>query len=431
MTFFTGGCKMAGEVFSSLITSVNPKLMNSGSRNGIAIDRIVLHHNATTNKDVAMNTWVVGGSAGTSAHYEVTPTEIIGCVGEQYSAFHAGGTGGADIPKMSNPNQRSIGIENVNSSGAPNWSIDPRTVTNCARLVADICKRYGIPCDRQHVLGHNEVTSTACPGGMNVDEVVRQAKQFMAGGNNSAPKPSQTNSRKAFFDIVNVNSGAFNVQGWFIPSKSTKGQSIWLYFMDKATNKEIGRFQGKRVVREDVKKVYPSNPNGAEVGFTVNGLTPQNLMGKEYYFLLRYNNDSKEELYVKDKVFKAPALINRGCLDVIRGDKGQVTLHGWHLSSKRRNSDKHFLFIMDKKTNKEIVRFDVTKYSFKASPDIQKLYDGTIAQRGNCRFAFAHALDAKSPARGKDIYILSRYCSDPLGNTGISDQLQLGGTNKL
>lgn len=230
---------MAGEVFSSLITSVNPNLMNAGSRNGIAIDRIILHHNATTNKDVAMNTWLLGGSAGTSAHYECTPTEIIGCVGEQYSAFHAGGTGGADIPKISNPNQRSIGIENVNSSGAPNWSIDPRTVTNCARLVADICKRYGIPCDRQHVLGHNEVTATACPGGMNVDEVVRQAKQFMAGGNNS----TATATRQAFFDVVNVNSGAFNVQGWFIPSKSTKGQSIWLYFMDKKTNKEIARFK--------------------------------------------------------------------------------------------------------------------------------------------------------------------------------------------
>lgn len=179
---------MAGEVFSNLITSVNPKVMNSGSRQGIKIDRIILHHNATTNKDVAMNTWLVDGQAGTSAHYEITPTEIIGCVGEQYAAWHAGGTGPADPPRIANPNYRSIGLENLNSTGAPNWLVDPRTITNCARLVADICKRYGIPCDRQHVLGHNEVTATACPGGMNVDEVVRQAKQFL---NGSAPTPSK------------------------------------------------------------------------------------------------------------------------------------------------------------------------------------------------------------------------------------------------
>ncbi|MDN6519007.1 MAG: N-acetylmuramoyl-L-alanine amidase [Enterococcus sp.] len=169
--------------------------MNSGSRGGIAIDRIILHHNATTNKDVAMNTWLQSGAAGTSAHYEITPTEIIGCVGEQYAAWHAGGTGPADPPRIANPNYRSIGLENLNSTGAPNWSIDPRTITNCARLVADICKRYGIPCDRQHVLGHNEVTATACPGGMNVDEVVRQAKQFMT-GNTPAPAPKQEPTKK-------------------------------------------------------------------------------------------------------------------------------------------------------------------------------------------------------------------------------------------
>ncbi|MCY9807440.1 N-acetylmuramoyl-L-alanine amidase [Lentilactobacillus senioris] len=167
---------MAGEKFSKLITSVNPKIMNSSSRNGIKIDRIVIHHNASTNKNVAMNTWVAGGPANTSAHYEVTPTEIIGCVGEQYAAWHCGGTGGYDVPKMANPNQRSIGIENLNSTGAPHWNIADGTYENLAKLVADICKRYGIPLDRKHVLGHNEVTATACPGGIDVDKVVKMAK---------------------------------------------------------------------------------------------------------------------------------------------------------------------------------------------------------------------------------------------------------------
>lgn len=171
---------MAGEKFSKLITSVNPKIMNSSSRNGIKIDRIVIHHNASTNKNVAMNTWVAGGPANTSAHYEVTPTEIIGCVGEQYAAWHCGGTGGYDVPKMANPNQRSIGIENLNSTGAPHWNIADGTYENLAKLVADICKRYGIPLDRKHVLGHNEVTATACPGGIDVDKVVKMAKGQIA-----------------------------------------------------------------------------------------------------------------------------------------------------------------------------------------------------------------------------------------------------------
>lgn len=182
---------MAGEVFSKLITSVNPRVMNASSRNGIKIDRVVIHHNATTNKNVAMNTWVQGGPANTSAHYEVTPTEIIGCVGEQYAAWHCGGTGGSDIPKMANPNQRSIGIENLNSTGGPNWEIAEGTYKNLAKLVKDICNRYGIPCDRKHVLGHNEVTATACPGGIDVDRVVKMANGKDSGNSKPAPKPTK------------------------------------------------------------------------------------------------------------------------------------------------------------------------------------------------------------------------------------------------
>ena len=137
--------------FSSLITSENPNRMYGGSRNGVGIDRIVIHHNATINKNVAMSTWYTSSGNWTSAHYEVTPDEIIGCVEETYSAYHCGGTGSNDVPNMSNPNERSIGIENVNSTGAPSWSVDPRTVANTAKLVRDICDYYGIPCDRQHV----------------------------------------------------------------------------------------------------------------------------------------------------------------------------------------------------------------------------------------------------------------------------------------
>lgn len=186
--------------FSGLITSENPNTMYSGSRNGVGIDRIVIHHNATTDKNVAMSTWYTSSGNWTSAHYEVTPNEIIGCVEETYSAYHCGGTGGSDVPRMTNPNERSIGIENVNSAGAPSWSVDPRTVANTAKLVRDICNYYGIPCDRKHVLAHNEVTATACPGGLDVDEVVRLAN---GGVGSAAPAaPAQPAHQNAVVPVV-------------------------------------------------------------------------------------------------------------------------------------------------------------------------------------------------------------------------------------
>ena len=226
---------MSGEIFSKLITSVNPKIMNSSSRHGAKIDRIIIHHNATTNKNVAMNTWVQGAPANTSAHYEVTPTEIIGCVGEQYSAWHAGGTGGRDIPKISNPDGRSIGIENVNSTGAPSWSVDHKTIINCARLVVDICKRYGIPIDRKHVLGHKEVTATACPGGIDVDEVVKLAKKY-AHGSTHAPS-GITNSK----GIVRARKDGYLVNSKGEKTKHlVKAGSAWKVFSVEKVGMLIG-----------------------------------------------------------------------------------------------------------------------------------------------------------------------------------------------
>jgi len=228
------------EVYSKLITSKNPNLMNYSSRNGIKIDRIVIHHNATTDKNVAMNTWLASGTAQTSAHYEVTPTEIIGCLSESDAAWHCGGTGGNDVPKMSNPNQRSIGIENVNSSGAPNWSVAHETVVNCAKLVKDICQRYGIPCDRQHVLGHNEVTATACPGGINVDEVVNLANGGTSAPSQPAPANPASNAPSGFTaengTFINGDTPIMNrvsspstgaAQGGYLPAFGSWAYDSW------------------------------------------------------------------------------------------------------------------------------------------------------------------------------------------------------------
>ncbi|MDR1567691.1 MAG: N-acetylmuramoyl-L-alanine amidase [Streptococcaceae bacterium] len=174
-----------GDFYSDLITSVNPNVMNGQPRAG-GVDMIIIHHNATTNKDVAMNTWLASGSAGTSAHYELTPSEIIGCVGENYVAYHAGNW---DV------NTRSVGLEHVNSSGAPNWSVAPETLENSARLIVDICRRYGIPIDRAHIKGHNEISATACPGGINVDVLVKRAQEI-ANGTQPTPTPAPTPVQK-------------------------------------------------------------------------------------------------------------------------------------------------------------------------------------------------------------------------------------------
>ncbi len=171
-----------GDLYSDLITSADSRTMASGVIPRAKIDRIVIHHNATTNKDVAINTWLANGSAQTSAHYEVAGKQIIGIVGEGTTAWHAGN---GDM------NARSIGIENVNATGAPNWTISNDTFESLSKLVADIAKRYGFPIDATHVIPHKAVVSTACPGGLDIDKLIRYAQQA------AGQKPSQPSKASA------------------------------------------------------------------------------------------------------------------------------------------------------------------------------------------------------------------------------------------
>ncbi|GFH39859.1 peptidoglycan recognition protein family protein [Lactococcus insecticola] len=211
-----------GDIYSDLITSANPNVMNSSPERA-KIDRIVIHHNATTNKDVAMNTWLKGGAANTSAHYEIADGEIIGCVGENFTAWHAGNW---------DMNLRSIGLEHKNSTMAPSWQVSEATMNASAKLIADICKRYAIPIDRTHIIKHSEVYATACPGGLNIDELVKRAKAIASPAPATPAKtaaPAETvlkNSNLGHWTTVKIAKTANTVQALGqIPQATADAQS--------------------------------------------------------------------------------------------------------------------------------------------------------------------------------------------------------------
>lgn len=84
-----------------------------------------------------------------SAHYVVRSRDghIAQCVRERNIAWHAGNW---------DYNTRSVGIEHEG------WVDKPEYFTSAlyeqsAALTADICAAYGIPKDREHIIGHYEV----------------------------------------------------------------------------------------------------------------------------------------------------------------------------------------------------------------------------------------------------------------------------------
>ena len=83
-----------------------------------------------------------------SAHYVVSKRgQITQMVAESDVAWHAGNW---------DYNTRSIGIEHEGYAYVP-YTYTAVEYQASAHLIASICSRWGVPMDRQHVIGHNEV----------------------------------------------------------------------------------------------------------------------------------------------------------------------------------------------------------------------------------------------------------------------------------
>jgi len=109
--------------------------------------------------------WFANPSSQVSAHYLVAGKSIYQFVEEEDVAWHSGDW---------KTNTESIGIEHY---ATPDHPASDDTYNTSAELVKDICKRYNIPIDREHIIKHSEVKSTACPGTLDVDRIISLAKE--------------------------------------------------------------------------------------------------------------------------------------------------------------------------------------------------------------------------------------------------------------
>lgn len=143
---------------SSLVTYKHICKHRDSGRQGNKITKIFVHHMAgnLTVKQCGN----VFDNRPASAHYGVNGAAIGQYVDEKDTAWHCGNWGW---------NTKSIGIELANDGGA-NWHVSDATIETAIRLIADICKRNGIPKlvytgnMEGNLCMHRWVCSTSCPG---------------------------------------------------------------------------------------------------------------------------------------------------------------------------------------------------------------------------------------------------------------------------
>ncbi|MFC8089948.1 N-acetylmuramoyl-L-alanine amidase [Streptomyces sp. NPDC057301] len=114
------------------------------------VDRVIIHVTQTTYTKTLFV--FENPRQHVSAHYVVRSADghTSQCVREADIAWHAGDW---------EHNRRSIGIEHEGWVDEPAYFTGVMYETS-ARLTAAICTRYGIPKDREHIIGHHEVPGT-------------------------------------------------------------------------------------------------------------------------------------------------------------------------------------------------------------------------------------------------------------------------------
>lgn len=153
-------------------------------RNPNAIMYVVIHHAATLSLSavVAMEM----GTKQVSSTVVIKDEQVVSMMDEFYRAWSLS-SGYWDSVSLSS--------ETCNSGGAESgWPISEASYVSLARVVADWCIRYGIPCNRERIMGHREVYTrygasyaTACPGGIDLDRVVAMANAIINGSEAIAP----------------------------------------------------------------------------------------------------------------------------------------------------------------------------------------------------------------------------------------------------
>jgi N-acetylmuramoyl-L-alanine amidase len=133
-------------------------------REGYRPEAIVIHIMEGTLKGT--DAWFLNEESGVSAHYGIGKDGIIHqYVSEMDRAWHAGRVVGPTWRLLRtdiNPNWYTIGIEHEGRADS-GW---PQSMYEAsAELISDICLRWSIPCDRDHIIGHREIRSDkTCPG---------------------------------------------------------------------------------------------------------------------------------------------------------------------------------------------------------------------------------------------------------------------------
>ncbi|GAB4283910.1 MAG: hypothetical protein Kow0081_0770 [Candidatus Dojkabacteria bacterium] len=125
--------------------------------------------------------WFNNPNSQASAHYMVGKSgNVWQFVDDNNTAWHAGGVNKPSWSLLKpgiTPNLYTIGIEHEGFSGE---KFTEQMYNSSAELLANLARKFQIPLDREHIIGHNKINSISrgrCPGnGVDLDKLINLSK---------------------------------------------------------------------------------------------------------------------------------------------------------------------------------------------------------------------------------------------------------------
>jgi peptidoglycan hydrolase-like protein with peptidoglycan-binding domain len=195
--------------YSGLITQ-QITTPNKGPRTVRKVDKIILHHWAGTDFPGTLRMWATAARKASCNYAIGNEGQRVGVVPEELRSW-----------SVSNANMDSSAITfEIENESVNGWTISDAAFESTAQIMADLSRRFGIPLDRNHVIGHREVYTrfrvgyaTACPGGLfpRMDELINRARQI-AGNPALAPAAVPTENRPTVPNYPTGNYAGYKIK---------------------------------------------------------------------------------------------------------------------------------------------------------------------------------------------------------------------------
>lgn len=194
------------------------------NRAGAKVKFIIIHWFGSGTLESA-NSRFQNPASQASAHYGISKERIWQWVKETDASWNAG---------VYQKTLESIGIEH---DAKPGQNLSDKDYELSGQLVAEICKRWNLPLNRQTIIGHQEVKPTQCPGTIDINRIIAIAKKYLTPQEGESMVYFKIKGQMALFELTQNSWRGYDDGASH--SQDTAGKKVTIIELDESEFRKL------------------------------------------------------------------------------------------------------------------------------------------------------------------------------------------------